>query len=72
VGVARVDGYGLGAGLVPWTISLARYRLPSDAAKIAFRNLGQAFGMVLLLAGIPRYRGVRKVLEIEPFDIFRG
>ena len=29
-------------------------------------------GMVLLIAGISSYIGVRKVLKIEPFDIFRG
>jgi putative ABC transport system permease protein len=35
-------------------------------------NLGLAFGMVLLIAAISGYIGVRKVLKIEPFDIFRG
>jgi len=28
--------------------------------------------MVILIAGISSYIGVRKVLKIEPFDIFRG
>jgi len=28
--------------------------------------------MVVLIAGISSYIGVRKVLKIEPFDIFRG
>jgi putative ABC transport system permease protein len=28
--------------------------------------------MVLLIAGISSYIGIRKVLKIEPFDIFRG
>jgi putative ABC transport system permease protein len=28
--------------------------------------------MVLLIAGISSYVGVRKVLKVEPFDIFRG
>jgi putative ABC transport system permease protein len=28
--------------------------------------------MVVLIAGISSYVGVRKVLKIEPFDIFRG
>jgi ABC-type antimicrobial peptide transport system permease subunit len=31
-----------------------------------------AFGMVLLIAAISGYIGVRRVLKIEPFDIFRG
>jgi putative ABC transport system permease protein len=30
------------------------------------------FGMVVLIAGVSSYLGVRKVLKIEPFDIFRG
>ena len=46
--------------------------LPNYAAIITFWNLGLAFGMVLLIAGISSYIGIRKVLKIEPFDIFRG
>jgi len=39
---------------------------------IVYWNLGLAFIMVLIIAGISNYIGVRKVLKIEPFDIFRG
>ena len=67
-----LTGYGLGVGLVTLTISLARYRLPNYAATITFLNLGVSFAMVVLIAGISSYIGVRKVLKIEPFDIFRG
>lgn len=67
-----MTGYGLGIGLVTLTISIARYRLPNYAAMITFGNMGLAFGMVLLIAGISSYIGIRKVLKIEPFDIFRG
>jgi len=67
-----LTGYGLGIGLVVVMISLARARLPNYAAMITFGNLGLAFGMVVLIAGISSYVGVRKVLKIEPFDIFRG
>ena len=67
-----LTGYGLGVGLVTLMISIARYRLPNYAAMITFWNLGLAFGMVLLIAGISSYIGIRKVLKIEPFDIFRG
>jgi putative ABC transport system permease protein len=35
-------------------------------------NLGLAFVMVVIIAAISSYIGVRKVLTIEPFDIFRG
>jgi len=67
-----LTGYGLGIGLVTLMISITRYRLPNYAAIITFWNLGLAFGMVLLIAAISSYVGIRKVLRIEPFDIFRG
>ena len=67
-----LTGYGLGVGLVAVMISIARFWLPNYAAMITFWNLGLAFGMVLLIAGISSYIGIRKVLTIEPFDIFRG
>jgi putative ABC transport system permease protein len=67
-----LTGYGLGIGLVTLMISIARSRLPNYAAMITFWNLGLALGMVVLIAGISGYIGVRKVLTIEPFDIFRG
>jgi putative ABC transport system permease protein len=67
-----LTGYGLGVGLVTLMISIARYRLPTYASIITFNNLGLALGMVLLIAGLSSYIGVRKVLKIEPFDIFRG
>jgi len=35
-------------------------------------NLELAFGMVVLIAGISSSIGIRKVLKIEPFDVFRG
>jgi putative ABC transport system permease protein len=67
-----LTGYGLGIGLVTLMITIARYRLPNYASMLTFWNLGMAFGMVVLIAGISSYFGVRKVLKIEPFDIFRG
>jgi len=67
-----LTGYGLGIGLVTLVITTARYRIPNYAAMITFWNLELAFGMVVLIAGISSYFGVRKVLKIEPFDIFRG
>jgi putative ABC transport system permease protein len=67
-----LTGYGLGIGLVTLTISIAKSRMPNYAAMITFWNLSLAFGMVVLIAAISSYIGVRKVLKIEPFDIFRG
>jgi len=67
-----LTGYGLGIGLASLVITVARLRLPSYAARITYPSLGFAFVMVLIIAGISSYIGVRKVLRIEPFDIFRG
>jgi putative ABC transport system permease protein len=65
-------GYGLGVGFASLVIAMARLRLPSYGARITFWNLGLAFVMVLIIAGVSSYIGIRKVVKIEPFDIFRG
>jgi putative ABC transport system permease protein len=67
-----LTGYGLGAGLCALMIAGAKLRLPDYAATITFTNLGLAFFMVLLIAAVSSYVGVRKVLRIDPFEIFRG
>ncbi len=67
-----LTGYGLGIGLSSILITIAKLRLPSYAALVTYSNLGMALGMVIIIAGISSYIGVRKVLKIEPFDIFRG
>jgi len=65
-------GYGLGIGLCALLISLAKARLPDYASIITYWNLAMAFVMVVIIAGCSSYFGVRKVLRIEPFEIFRG
>lgn len=67
-----LTGYGLGIGLCTLLIAAAKLRLPSYAAMITYENLALALGMVIVIAGISSYIGVRRVLRIEPFDIFRG
>jgi len=67
-----LTGYGLGIGLCAIVITLARLRLPDYAAVITFGNLAVALAMVVIIAAISSYIGVRKVLRIEPFDIFRS
>ena len=67
-----LTGYGLGVGLCAVLITLAKLRIPDYAAMITYWNLGLALAMVVIIAGISSYFGVRKVLRIEPFDIFRG
>ncbi len=67
-----LTGYGLGVGLCTLLIAIAKLRLPDYAAMITYQSLVLAFVMVILIAGISSYFGVRRVLKIEPFDIFRG
>lgn len=65
-------GYGLGVGLCTLIITAAKLRVPDYSANITFTTLAFAFVMVLIIAAISSYIGIRKVLKIEPFDIFRG
>lgn len=67
-----LTGYGLGIGLCALVIALARLQIPDYAAIVTYGNIALAFVMVVIIAGISSYIGVRKVLKIEPFDIFRS
>jgi len=69
---AAMTSYGLGIGLASLTITAARLRLPSYAATVTYGNLLVAFVMVVVIAAISSVIGVRKVIRIEPFEIFRG
>jgi len=70
--LVSATGFGLGIGLCIILIFIARIRLPDYAALITSGNLSLAFAMVIVIAAISSYIGVRRVLQIEPFDIFRG
>ena len=67
-----LSGYGLGVGLSSLLIGFAKQRVPNYAADITFFNLGMAFFMVLVISGVSSFIAVRKVIKVEPFDIFRG
>ncbi|HEY7304878.1 MAG TPA: ABC transporter permease [Bryobacteraceae bacterium] len=67
-----LTGYGLGVGLCMLLIWLARLRLPNYFAMVSYFNLALTFAMVLVIVAVSCYVGIRKVLRIEPFDIFRG
>jgi putative ABC transport system permease protein len=71
-GLTAFCGYGLGVGLCALLIALAKWRLPDYASVITFGNLILALFMVIVIAAVSSYIGVRKVLRIEPFDIFRS
>jgi putative ABC transport system permease protein len=53
-------------------IWVAKLRLPSYAAMVTFGNLMVSFAMVVVIAAASSYAAVRRVLRIEPFEIFRG
>ncbi|MHB1697516.1 MAG: ABC transporter permease [bacterium] len=65
-------GYGFGILLSSAMIALAKLRMPNYVAMVNYNSLAIAFFMVLLIAGFSSYIGIRKVLKIDPFDIFRG
>ena len=67
-----LTGYGLGVGLCTLFIYVAKLRLPSYFAMITYTNLLLALGMVLIIDAVSSYAGIRRVLRIEPFEIFRG
>ena len=67
-----ITGYGVGVGLSSLLIAFAIVKVPDYTAKITYLNLGLAFIMVLIIAGVSSYIGIRKVIKIEPFDVFRG
>jgi len=71
-GFTALVGYGLGIGLATLIITAAKLRLPEYSSRVTYTNLGLALLLVVIIASISGYAGVRRVLKIEPFDIFRG
>ncbi len=67
-----ITGYGLGIGLSSLLITVAKRKVPNYAANITYFNLSMAFAMVLVIVAFSSYIAVRKVIKIEPFEIFRG
>jgi putative ABC transport system permease protein len=67
-----LTGYGLGVGLCVALIGIAKLRMPEYAAMVTYWNLAIPFFMVVIITAISSYFGVRRVLAIEPFEIFRG
>lgn len=65
-------GYGLGVGLATIAMILAKIRMPDYAAQVTYANLSLAFILVVIIATFSSYISIRKVLQIQPFDIFRG
>jgi putative ABC transport system permease protein len=65
-------GYGLGVGICALVIILARLRMPDYAAVITFWTMGISLVMVAIIAAFSSFIASRRVLKIDPYDIFRG
>lgn len=65
-------GYGFGIFLASAMIGFAKYRVHNYAALISFENMSFTFLMVIVIVAFSSYLGIRKVINIDPFDIFRG
>jgi putative ABC transport system permease protein len=72
VSFTSLMGYGMGLGLCTVFVTLAKLRLPSYFAMVTYANLLLGLVMVLIIAALSSYVSVRRVLRIEPFEIFRG
>lgn len=71
-GVVGFLGYGFGILLSSVLIALAKFRLPEYASLVTYQNLVISFFMVLFIIVFSSYLGIRKVIHIDPFNIFRG
>lgn len=65
-------GYGFGILLSSVLIGLAKWRLANYASLVTLENLAFSFLMVIVIVAFSSYLGIRKVTQIDPFDIFRG
>jgi putative ABC transport system permease protein len=67
-----LTGFGPGIGLVTLLITVSRARMPNHAAIVTYGNVALAFARVVVIAAASSWIGIRRVLRIAPFDIFRG
>ena len=65
-------GYGFGILFSSIVIALAKFRLANYATMTTLGSMSFAFVMVLIIVAFSSYIGIRKVLRIEPFEVFRG
>lgn len=65
-------GYGFGIMLSSVVIALAKLRLANYAALVTLGNMGYTFLLVIAIVAFSSYLGIRRVIKIDPFDIFRG
>jgi putative ABC transport system permease protein len=71
-GIVGFLGFGFGVFLSSTVIALAKLHLPSYASIVTLPTIIFSFFVVITIVGFASYIVIRKVLTIEPFDIFRG
>jgi putative ABC transport system permease protein len=69
--LVALTGYGIGAGASVVALWVIRHLRPDYAAATTYLNLALAVVMVCLIAALSSYIGIRILLRIEPFDLFR-
>lgn len=65
-------GFGFGNLICSSYIAFAKFRIPNYAAIITHKNILITFFVVILITTFSSYIGIRKVIKIEPFEVFRG
>jgi len=65
-------GYGVGVLLSSTMIALGHLKIPNYAAMLGYSNMLAAFIMVVFITAFASFLGVRKVLKVEAFEVFRG
>ncbi len=65
-------GYGIGVLLASAMIGLGHLRIPNFAAMLGYGNMLGALAMVIIIVAFASFLGVRKVLRVEAFEVFRG
>jgi putative ABC transport system permease protein len=65
-------GFGFGVLLASALVAFGKLRIPNYAAIITYQNVFMALVMVLVISGISSYIGIRRILRIDPFVVFRS
>lgn len=65
-------GYGVGVLLSSSMIALGHLKIPNYAAMLGYGNMLAALVMVVFITAFASFLGVRKVLKVEAFEVFRG
>ncbi|MCX7822946.1 MAG: ABC transporter permease [Syntrophobacterales bacterium] len=65
-------GFGFGNLICSSYIAFAKMRIPNYAAIITYKNIFLTLLVVVLITTLSSYIGIRRVIRIEPFEVFRG